>query len=164
MTTYQLILSRCNPWIHFHKLETTTDMLNEAADSVNTFFSIYLILSAALGPGVHSACNRNEYQKQKNHVCGGVQRDRCVRLSVLPLSVSRMSRQCWIINTSQHYRTSRPVTGIALLYGDGTCFLWGTNWTVSTATSSQYLAVNCEPTVRKSATKTCKKRAYLLRH
>jgi hypothetical protein len=37
--------------------------------------------------------------------------------------------------------------GIALLYRDGMCFLWGTNWTVSTATSSQYLAVNCEPTV-----------------
>jgi hypothetical protein len=34
--------------------------------------------------------------------------------------------------------------GIALPYGDGVCFLWGTNWTVSTATSSQYLAVNCE--------------------
>jgi hypothetical protein len=31
-------------------------------------FSIYLILPAALGPGVHSASNRNEYQKQKNNV------------------------------------------------------------------------------------------------
>jgi hypothetical protein len=41
----------------------------------------------------------------------------------------------------------RPVTGIALLYGDGVCFLWGTNWIVSTPTSSQYLAVNCEPIV-----------------
>jgi hypothetical protein len=30
------------------------------------FFSIYLILPAALGPGVYSACNRNEYQKQEN--------------------------------------------------------------------------------------------------
>jgi hypothetical protein len=39
------------------------------------------------------------------------------------------------------------VTGIALLYGNGVCFLWGTNWTVSTATSGQYLAVNCEPIV-----------------
>jgi hypothetical protein len=29
------------------------------------FFSIYLILPAALGPGVHSAFNRNEYQKQE---------------------------------------------------------------------------------------------------
>jgi hypothetical protein len=31
-------------------------------------FSIYLILSAALGSGVHSAFNRNEYQKQENYV------------------------------------------------------------------------------------------------
>jgi hypothetical protein len=33
-------------------------------------FSIYLILPAALGPGVYSASNRNEYQKQKNSVSG----------------------------------------------------------------------------------------------
>jgi hypothetical protein len=33
-------------------------------------FSIYLILPAALGPGVHSASNRNEYQKQKSNVSG----------------------------------------------------------------------------------------------
>jgi hypothetical protein len=31
----------------------------------------YIILSAALGPGVYSASNRNEYQKHKNnHVSG----------------------------------------------------------------------------------------------
>jgi hypothetical protein len=29
-------------------------------------FSIYLILPAALVPGVYSAYNRNEYQEQKN--------------------------------------------------------------------------------------------------
>jgi hypothetical protein len=29
-------------------------------------FSIYLILPAALGPGVYYASNGNEYQKQKN--------------------------------------------------------------------------------------------------
>jgi hypothetical protein len=40
-----------------------------------------------------------------------------------------------------------PITGTALLYGDGVCFLCGTNWTVSTATSSKYLAVNFEPIV-----------------
>jgi hypothetical protein len=28
----------------------------------------YVILQAALGPGVYSASNRNEYQKQKNNV------------------------------------------------------------------------------------------------
>jgi hypothetical protein len=34
-------------------------------DEVNEFFSIYPILLAALGPGVYSTSNRNEYQKQK---------------------------------------------------------------------------------------------------
>jgi hypothetical protein len=32
--------------------------------------SIYLILLVALGPGVYSASNRNEYQKHKNNVSG----------------------------------------------------------------------------------------------
>jgi hypothetical protein len=40
-------------------------------DEVNDFFFlVYLILPAALVPGVHSASNRNEYQKQKNNVSG----------------------------------------------------------------------------------------------
>jgi hypothetical protein len=34
------------------------------------FFSIYLILPAALGPGVYSVSNRNENQKQENNVSG----------------------------------------------------------------------------------------------
>jgi hypothetical protein len=33
-------------------------------------FPVYLILPAALGPGVQSASNRNEYQKHKNNVSG----------------------------------------------------------------------------------------------
>jgi hypothetical protein len=49
---------------------------------------IYLILAAALGPGVYSASNRNEYQKQKNNVCRGVKCGRCVRLTILLPSVS----------------------------------------------------------------------------
>jgi hypothetical protein len=69
--------------------------------------------------------------------------------SISQLTVSRLSRQCGILNISQPYMSPRPVTGIALLYGDGVCFLCGTNWTVSTATSSQYLAVICEPIVYK---------------
>jgi hypothetical protein len=32
--------------------------------------SLYLILPAALDPGIYSASNRNEYQKQKNNVSG----------------------------------------------------------------------------------------------
>jgi hypothetical protein len=35
-------------------------------DELNKFFSIYLILLVALGPGVYSASNRNENKKQKN--------------------------------------------------------------------------------------------------
>jgi hypothetical protein len=49
----------------------------------------------------------------------------------LPPSASRLSRQCGILNIPHPYRSPGPVTGIALLYGDGVCFLWGTNWTVS---------------------------------
>jgi hypothetical protein len=37
---------------------------------VNEFSSVYLILPAALGPGVYSAYNSNEYQKEKNNVLG----------------------------------------------------------------------------------------------
>jgi hypothetical protein len=37
---------------------------------MNFFFSIYLILAAALDPGVYSASYRNEYQKKKNNVSG----------------------------------------------------------------------------------------------
>jgi hypothetical protein len=33
-------------------------------------FSIYLIILAALGPGVYSTLNRNEHQKQKSNVPG----------------------------------------------------------------------------------------------
>jgi hypothetical protein len=39
-------------------------------DEVYKFFSVYIILPSALGPGVYSASNRNEYQKQKNNISG----------------------------------------------------------------------------------------------
>jgi hypothetical protein len=38
--------------------------------SMKFFFPIYLIFSATIGPGVYSASNKNEYQKQKNNVSG----------------------------------------------------------------------------------------------
>jgi hypothetical protein len=49
-------------------------------------FSTYLILPAALGSGVYSAFNRNEYQKQKKKFWG-VEHGRLVRLTTSPPSV-----------------------------------------------------------------------------
>jgi hypothetical protein len=40
------------------------------SDKVNEYFLICLILPAGLGPGVYSASDKNEYQKQKNNVSG----------------------------------------------------------------------------------------------
>jgi hypothetical protein len=42
----------------------------EGSHKVNAFFSIYIILLAALGCVVYSASIRNEYQKQRNNVSG----------------------------------------------------------------------------------------------
>jgi hypothetical protein len=37
---------------------------------MSEYFPIYIILAAALGPGVYSAFDGSEYQKQKNNVSG----------------------------------------------------------------------------------------------
>jgi ABC-type uncharacterized transport system permease subunit len=49
---------------------TSRKVAGSTPDEVIQFFSMYLIVSAAIGPVVYSASNRNEYQKQKNNVSG----------------------------------------------------------------------------------------------
>jgi hypothetical protein len=83
-------------------------------NEVIEFFSIYLIVPAALDPGVYSASNRNEYRKQKKKFLGS--RALPARKTASPLSVSFLFRKCGILNISQPYRPSQPVTGITLLY------------------------------------------------
>jgi hypothetical protein len=53
----------------------------------------------------------------------GLERGRRVGLTTTLPSMTRLFRQCGIIDISQPYRPPLPVTGIALLYGDGVCFL-----------------------------------------
>jgi hypothetical protein len=45
-------------------------ILLHSFDTEYSLFSSYLILPAALGPGVYSESNRNEYPKQENNVSG----------------------------------------------------------------------------------------------
>jgi hypothetical protein len=54
-------------WVNY---ATSQNVASSSPDEVIEFFSIYLILPAALGPGVYSASNRNEYQKQKKNFSG----------------------------------------------------------------------------------------------
>jgi hypothetical protein len=51
-------------------ISTAPDLLMACLTMVSLCLTMYPILPAALGPGVYSACNRNEYQKQKKKVSG----------------------------------------------------------------------------------------------
>jgi hypothetical protein len=53
-----------------HAVATSRKAAGMRPDEVYELFSICLILSAKLGPGVYSASSKNEYQKQKNNVSG----------------------------------------------------------------------------------------------
>jgi hypothetical protein len=50
---------------------TSQKVARSRPDKVNELNSVYLILLASLDPGVCSASNRNEYQKQKNNNVSG---------------------------------------------------------------------------------------------
>jgi hypothetical protein len=78
-----------------------------------TFFLIYLILLAALGPRVYSASNRIHCQESSMELRAAGWRS---RLTNSPPSLSILSRQCWILNNSQPYKPLRHVTRNALFF------------------------------------------------
>jgi hypothetical protein len=96
-------------WLRYYA--TSRKVAGSRPNEVVDFFLTYLIHPAALGPGVHLASNRKEYQKQKNMFL-----ESRARLKISPPYVSRLSRQCGIISISHTYRPRRPVTGIDLLF------------------------------------------------
>jgi hypothetical protein len=70
------------------------------------FFQFTQSFQPHFGPAFDSASNRNENKKS----FWGVKRGQHP-----PLSLSRSSRKCGILDISQSYWPSQPVTGIALL-------------------------------------------------
>jgi hypothetical protein len=81
-------------------------------DEINYFFSNYLNLPAALGPGIYSVP-----ETEINMFLGRTSRPvRKAGKLTLPPPVCRLFRHCGILNISQPRRPPRSGTGTALLF------------------------------------------------
>jgi hypothetical protein len=65
--------------------------------------SVYLILPSALDPRVYSVSNILVSETEAKQCVWGVEHGRCVRITTSPPSVSRLPRECGIVNSSEHY-------------------------------------------------------------
>jgi hypothetical protein len=108
ITTFLYLRVIITNQIYFHEVKSRLTRRGEC------IFSIHLILPASLAPGGYWACNRNEYQKQKNFLRS---RARPVRKAdILPPYVSQLSRQCGILNVSQPSRIMSRHAVIILMW------------------------------------------------
>jgi hypothetical protein len=62
-----IYIRRCNI-MGVGTMVTRRNVVNSRPYELDEFSSLYLILPAALGSGVYSASNRNEYQRLKNNI------------------------------------------------------------------------------------------------
>jgi hypothetical protein len=92
------------------------DTHNTLREKLLTDLNVKLILSSLLGPRFYSAFNRNGCQKQKYEYFWIIERDRCVKLTMLPPSMNRLFRQKRNLNISKPYRFPRRVTRAAFSF------------------------------------------------
>jgi hypothetical protein len=101
--------TRYHSWL---KLYTTSlKVAGSNSDEVMGFL-IDVILPAPLWLGIDSASDRNEYQESS---CGLKRSQRPRLMATCELPVSRLYRQCGILDLPRPYRPPRPVARIALL-------------------------------------------------
>jgi hypothetical protein len=76
------------------------------------FVSMYCVCSVSIVNiciRIFAACNTSKYQKQTTKCFSGVKRGRCIGLTTLLPSVSRLSRLCGILSILQPYRPPQPI-------------------------------------------------------